>query len=258
MRHRGKETLMMVMMLVAALNALPIAAATRVRAVSPAIGDNGTSLSVIAGPPTVTCDPSGLFATVTANYTVVSTGSADSAVMVASFGGHDYALPTIASGNVTGGGGWTISGRTKTAEGTFTTTTTNGTYTLSICATQSGAGGRDSKTACSAPVTVTVNCTVTDPCASGGVFGEVPANKNLCKANGHIEVQFRGNFGDVATLVISGPGGFTLSTGVDRAGDSCNYHYNWDPAANMAAGSYTFTVNGDLTFSADLVCDSHN
>jgi len=35
------------------------------------------------------------------------------------------------------------------------------------------------------------------------VFGEVPANKNLCLANGHIEVQFSGNFGDPAVASSS-------------------------------------------------------
>jgi hypothetical protein len=218
--------------------------------------DNGTSLAVTVDTPTVTCNPEGTGAEVSASYTVLSTGSADSAVVVATIDGVDNALPTIASGNVAGGGGWTFAGRTKTAEGTFTTSLPNGTYFLTICATQSGAGGRNPKRACSTSVAVTINCTSPDPCGNVGPFGEVVANDNLCKANGHIEVHFRGSFGDTASLVIAGPGGFSLPVGVDRAGESCNYHYNWDPGANQAAGTYTFTVNGSLSWSADLICDA--
>lgn len=220
-----------------------------------AADNNGTSLAVTVDTPTVTCNAEGTGAEVSAAYTVLSTGSADSAIMVATIDGLDYALPTIASGNVAGGGGWTFAGRTKTAEGTFTTSLPNGTYFLTICATQSGANGRNSKRACSTAIAVTINCTSPDPCRNEGPFGEVPHNKNLCKANGHIEIQFRGSFGETASLVIAGPGGFSLPVGVGRNGNSCTYHYNWDPAANQAAGTYTFTVNGTLSWSADLICD---
>ena len=226
-------------------------------AASSGANDNGTSLTVTVDTPTVTCHADGNGADVTAAYTVVSTGSADSATVVATIGGEDYALPTIASGNVAGGGGWTFAGRTKTAEGTFSTSLPNGDYTYTMCVTQSGAQGRNPKQVCSAPVAVSIHCTSPDPCANVGPFGEVPANKNLCKANSHIEIQFRGSFGPIASLVISGPGGFALAVPVDRAGESCNYHYNWDPAVNQAPGPYTFTVNGSLTWSADLVCDQH-
>jgi hypothetical protein len=215
-------------------------------------GDDGTKLTVTVDTPVVTCNQAGTGATVTANYTVVSTGSADSAVMTASIGDTVYSLPTIASGS----SGWAFAGRTKTAEGTFSTDLTNGTYTLTICATQSGAGGRLPKSVCSLPLAVTVNCVSPDPCANVGPFGEVPNNRNLCSANGHVEIQFRGSFGEAASLVIAGPDGFSLPVSVDRAGDSCNYHYNWDPAAGQAAGTYTFTVNGSLSWSADLICDS--
>ncbi len=242
----------LILVVVVFLAVLPIAGATRQRASSPSLGDNGTTLLVTLDTPVVTCNDAGTGATVTTNYTVVSTGSADSAVMTATIGTTTYPLPTIASGPA----GWTISGRTKTATGTFSTFLDNGTYTLVICATQSGAGGRVEKAACSLLVNITVNCVSSDPCANAGPFGEVPANRNLCSANGHIEIQFRGNFGDTAGLVISGPGGFSLPVSVDRAGDSCNYHYNWDPGANQAAGTYIFTVNGGYSWSADLVCDT--
>lgn len=218
--------------------------------------DNGTRLAVIVDTPMVDCHSDGNGADVTAAYTVVSTGSADSADVVASIGGVNYDLPTIASGNADNGGGWTFSGRTKTAEGTFTTSLPNGEYTLTICVTQSGANGRLPKQVCSAPVAVTIYCTPdSEPCAKVGPFGEVPHNKNLCKTNtSNIEIQFRGDFGEQASLEISGPSGFFLPVLVDRAGESCNYHYNWNPPANQAPGTYTFTVNGTLTFSADLIC----
>jgi hypothetical protein len=225
--------------------------------------NNGTSLSVALDAPVVTCREDGLGADVTAAYTVLSTGSADSAVMTATVGATDYALPTIASGNVAGGGGWTFAGRTKSAEGEFGTYLANGSYTLSVCAVQSGANGRISKQACSAATTVNIDCIVpvTDPCALASVRGEVPANKNLCKANGHINVQFEGSFGTTASLVITGPegSGISLTVPVDRAGESCNYHYNWDPNGLDAAGTYTFDVNGGgLEFSASLYCDAGN
>ena len=136
----------------------------------------------------------------------------------------------------------------------------NGTHTLTVCATQAGVNGNPDKTACSTQ-TVVVNCFSTDACANAQVFGEVPANKNLCLANGHIEVQFSGNFGDPGSLEIDGPNGFRRTDAVSRAGDSCNYHFNWDPndsQGNGSTGAYTFTVNGNsqapLVFSETLEC----
>jgi hypothetical protein len=218
--------------------------------------NNGTSLTVLLDAAEVTCNEQGSGASVSVHYTVVSTGSADSAVMTATIGSTSYALPTIASGNVNGGGGWTMSGRTKTAEGTFSTALPNGTYIVSICANQSTNPGRESKISCS-EATIVVNCVSPSACANVGPFGEVPHNKNLCAGNGHgnIEIQFRGDFGEVATLVIEGPNGFSLVVPVDRAGDSCNYHYNWNPAAGQAPGTYTFSV-GSTEWTAALYCDA--
>ncbi|HEX9112887.1 MAG TPA: hypothetical protein VF888_00945 [Nitrospirota bacterium] len=227
---------------------------------TPAVYAAGTSLVVTLENPAVVCRADGLGADVTAGYAVTSSGAADAAVMEAFIGTTEYPLPTIASGNIADGGGWTFAGRTKTAEGDFGPLyLANGDYTLTVCATQGGANGQTSKHACSTPAPIAVHCTSTDPCANEGAFGDVPANKNLCKANGNIEIQFKGNFGDTATLVIDGPSGsgFNSTVTIDKAGDSCNYHYNWDPVAGQPAGSYTFTVNGSLTFSADLVCDLH-
>lgn len=225
----------------------------------------GTTLTVSFGEATVACTGTG-DADVGFEWTVTSTGSADSAVMTGQLdGGAEFALPTIASGNVTGGGGWTFAGRMKTADGSYSTTLANGTHTLTVCATQSGANGNPNKMSCQTQ-TVTVNCVSTDPCANAEVFGEVPANKNLCKANGNIQTQFSGNFGSTATLLIEGPteSGFGRTSQVDRAGDSCNYHDNWDPRdGNGGPGTYTFRVNPvpDSTdeafeFSATLVCET--
>jgi len=228
-------------------------------AASGAVQAAGTSLSVVFGEATIACKADGSGADVAFAWTVTSTGSADSAVMTGQVdGGGVFALPGIASGNVTAGGGWTFAGRMKTSDGSYSTVLANGTHSLTVCATQSGANGNNLKMACETQ-TVTVNCQSADPCANSEVFGEVIANKNLCSANGHINIQYRGNFGPQSSLYIEGPNGFTRNYAVDRAGDSCNYHYNWDPNDNNGgAGSYGFTVNGNaqspLVFSADLSC----
>jgi hypothetical protein len=224
----------------------------------------GTSLSIVFSPTTVTCNGDGT-ANVTFDWTVTSTAAADAATVTGQVdGGTIFSLPGIAAGNVTNGGGWTFAGRMKTADGSYTTTLANGTHTFTVCATQAGSNGNPDKTAC-ATTTVTVDCTSTSACANAEVFGEVPANRNLCLANGHIEIQFQGDFDDIASLKIDGPTGtgFTKTVYVDRAGNSCNYHYNWDPQdsdGNGGPGTYSFTVNGNsktLTFGADLLCTVH-
>jgi hypothetical protein len=233
-------------------------AAVLALAAFPAVaGNSGTSLTVTLDAPTVTCNAQGNGATVSIDYTVLSTGSADSAEMTVSVNGVISALPTIKSGSITDGGGWTMGGRTKTAEGTFTTELPNGTYNVFVCANQSTNPGRISKMACSATAAVVVNCTSPSACANVGPFGEVPANKNLCagNGNGNIQIQFRGDFGPVAMLLVQGPGGFAMNVPVERAGDSCNYHYNWDPADGQQPGIYTFSVGSDLTWTATLECD---
>lgn len=225
----------------------------------------GTSLSVVFDEAVIACRADGTGADVGFAWTVTSTGSADSATVTGQLdGGDTFALPGIASGNAATGGGWTFAGRMKTADGSYDTLLANGTHSLTVCATQSGAGGATAKTSCQTQE-ITVNCTSTDPCANAQVFGEVPANKNLCKANGNIQTQFSGSFGESATLLIEGPSetGFTRTTQVGRAGDSCNYHDNWDPQdGNGGPGTYTFRVNPDGTgeayeFSATLTCETN-
>lgn len=216
-----------------------------------------TPLSVTLGEPDVACNADGESATVTTHYTVIS-GNASPATMTASIGDADYQLPVIDNDPSTVGDDWIIGGNSKMAEDDFIISLENGTYSLTICADHA------SKTACSDPAMISVDCASSDPCASVGAFGEVPANKNLCKANGHIEIQFRGSFGDSAELTISNNYFFSKTVYVDKAGDSCNYHYNWDPSedgiANAEdAGTYSFEVNIDAySFSADLICDDGN
>jgi hypothetical protein len=226
----------------------------------------GTGLSITFGDATIVCKGDGTGATVTFQWTVTSSGAADAATVTGQIdGGSIFPLPGIAAGNVATGGGWTFTPRIKTADGSYSTVLPNGTHTLTVCVTQAGSNGNPDKTACSTQ-TVVVNCASSEPCANAQVFGEVPANKNLCLANGHIEVQFSGNFGDSASLEIDGPNGsgFSRTDAVSRAGDSCNYHFNWDPhdeQGNGGAGAYTFTVTGNsqtpLVFSETLDCTVH-
>jgi hypothetical protein len=248
------------------------------------------SLSVTLDTPSGVCLADGGSAAVTAKYGIVSMSN-NAAVVTATVNGVDQPPSKIAAGNVSCGGGWTLSGRNKIAVRTLDMILTNGDYTITVCATQKILFGLLSTKACSSPQQITLNCTPPPPptppptgdegtppppppppppstgdegttpstgnetsCATVGPFGEIIANKNLCKANGHIEIQFRGNFGDPATLLISG-NNFSMQVPVNRAGNSCNYHYNWDPAEGQQAGTYTFTVNNILTFSADLVCE---
>lgn len=215
----------------------------------------GTSLSLLfdaVDPATeMVCSSDGSGATVTFEWTLTSTGSADSAVLTGSIdGGATFALPGVASGNVTNGGGWTFAGRMKTADGSYTSEPlANGEHTFTVCATQSGANGTAAKTTCSTQ-TVTVNCQSSDPCAKAEkFFGELVGNTNLCQGNGNIEVQFGGNFGENATLTITDQSNSIVRMAtVPRNGGSCTYHYNWtDPQGDTdeVAGTYTFTVTGN-------------
>jgi hypothetical protein len=204
----------------------------------------GTTLSVSFGDATIVCDGSGS-AFVSFDWTVTSTGSADSAVLTASIdGGTPIALGTIASGNVTGGGGWTFAGRMKTADSSYTTTLANGVHSFQVCATQSGANGNQNKMSCTTQ-SVTVNCQSTDPCANETVHGELTGQADNICGNNPINVQFSGFFGPAPTMTISGPSGTLLSTPVLRNGSSCQYNYQWDKAGNTGAGSYVFSMNGN-------------
>ncbi len=147
-------------------------------------------------------------------------------------------------------------GRTKAAPYEVTLRLGNGEHSVELCFAQPGARGNPGMQTCTT-VTVTVSCART--CSATRAFGNIVGNPNLCRGNGppHIPVHVEGDFGSAASLTITGPGGFNLEATARRAGDSCNYHYNWDTAGNGGAGAYTFTVEGNgnrLTFSANLSC----
>jgi hypothetical protein len=232
---------------------------------SPAAFAAGTALS-IDGTATVVCrdDGSGI-ADVTFDWSVTSSGSADSAEMTGQVDDQPvFGLPTIASGNVTGGGGWTFAGRMKTADDSFTAELANGPHAFTVCATQSGANGRLSKTACTT-LNVTVECDVPEPktCAETAFFGEVVGNPNLCVGNGPtINVQAEGDFGESPTLTMKWPNDDENSPArliaVDHAGNSCNYIGHWKTKDNNGgAGAYLFTISGnDLTKTTSVVLEN--
>lgn len=217
----------------------------------------GTSLDITFGDATINCEGDGT-ASVAFEWTVTSTGAADAAVVTGSLDGTDVPLDDIAAGNAANGGGWTFAGRTKTADGFYATTLASGSHTLEVCATQAGSGGNAAKTVCKSQ-TVTIDCASADPCAQTRVFGELTGNADNVCSNGPTNVQFEGNFGEQASLVISGPSGYLFSTSVGRNGESCTYHKQWDKSGHTGAGTYIFTVTGNeqsaLEFSRAFICN---
>jgi hypothetical protein len=202
---------------------------------------------------------------VTVAYTVTSTGAADSATVSYSVSGGISAvgtLPTIASGLVTDGGGWTKGqGAIKTAGGELKLSLANGEYDIEVCAEQHGSDGNPDKQACNS-VHVQVNCALEGTCDQRSeLFGEVVGNKNLCQSESRINVQVKGLFGPTAMLEVKDQGGALVGLfSTTRAGDSCVYHWNLDPKtwAAATAGFYTFRVIGEngatYDFGANLTC----
>ncbi|MEW5848345.1 MAG: hypothetical protein AB2A00_06000 [Myxococcota bacterium] len=212
-------------------------------------GDLGTRLTATAEASPVECTSlqSGV---VGISGILETTGSADSAVIrVAVDGGSPVQMGTIQPQD------FVHNGRIKTANYALELSLANGSHVVQVCFEQSGAQGRLPKSVCATPVSVEVQCNV---CAGARPFGNIVGNNNLCKANGHIPVSVRGDFGDDATLEIQGPNGFVHQAAMNHAGQSCNYHYNWNPNdGNGGAGSYTFRVQGNgqkLVFGARLNC----
>lgn len=225
--------------------------------------DEGTALTVMVDTPTVDCLSDGTGADVNLLYSVVTTGAAGETDLTLVIDGEESEIGTIASGNVEDGGGWTFDGRTKTAEGSVTGFYENGGYTFQICATQDG-GGREPKSACSEPVTVTVECLGgggdggDEGCPVSEFFGELVSNPKMCNGRGQvkIQIQFRGDFGSFATLDIEGPEGYRLSEVVPRNGNSCTYHHNWNLGKQPSGGVYTIVVNGgELVYGLTLSCN---
>lgn len=219
--------------------------------------DNGTELTATAEVTATTCT-SETEARVSLGGTVSTTGSVDSVIITAAIGDEDRVeLATLRPQD------FEHDGRDKTAAYAVDVVLPNGTHTVELCFTQSGAQGREPKMTCAAPVTVVVDCASDDTgvCAEAEPFGNIVGNPSLCKGKGtpHVPVHVRGDFGDEATLSISGPNGFAHTAGMRHAGESCNYHYNWDTRDGFhgGAGTYTFTVTGNgrtLSFTAELYC----
>jgi hypothetical protein len=139
-------------------------------------GDNGTSLSVSIDETSYACDEDGASAAVSVDFTVTSTAAANSAELTASVdGGAELSIGSVDSDT------WTVDGRTKTAGGSATFSLSEGTHTIVICATQSGANGRLSKHACSVAAVVEVECNDKQHCNQGignGAEGCDPGNSN--------------------------------------------------------------------------------
>jgi hypothetical protein len=71
------------------------------------------------------------------------------------------------------------------------------------------------------------------------------------------QLQFRGDFGDPATVRILGPNGYDSDPfSIKENGNSCNYHINWsftashgngsDVTGNGGPGTYRVYVTGNL------------
>jgi hypothetical protein len=238
--------------------AIVVAAAATIWAAAPV-------MTLTFGIPSVVCTTTG--GSVSASYTIATTaGDAAAVTETLSMNGTDVLSHSfsIASGNVLNGGGWNFAGRTKTFDGTFTTSgLPNGDYTLEVCAAQNGANGNPGKAVCQSE-TITVSCGAVAPSCASGPFGEVVGNPQL-KQQAPVEINFRGDFGDSAVLTITGPnGGFTEPASINRDGNSCNYHANWklndpyrggDIYGNDGPGTYVITVTGNghaLTFQATI------
>ena len=221
--------------------------------------DNGTELSATSEASDPVC-LDGDTATVNVSGLLTTTGSVDSAeISVSVDGGEGTAMGTIEPQD------FEHHGRVKDAPYSLDFTLENGTHTIDVCFTQSGAQGREPKQVCAPTVTVVVDCTPDESeadCSKEGVFGDLVHNKLLCSGGGtpHVPVHLRGEFGEVVTITIEGPNDFTLVDVMNHAGESCNYHYNWDTRDGNHGnpGSYTFTFDGDngahYEFTRDLLC----
>lgn len=213
--------------------------------------DNGTELTATGAVTSQVCNGDGS-ATVTLSGVVTSTGSRDSVEVYLSIdGGTDALVYTIQPQD------FSNDGRIKTASYSITVTLPPGTHTAMLCFVQSGSQGRTPKKYClPAPLTITVAC---NTCAGTHPFGDIVGNPSLCTGQGDltIPIHVKGDFGDAPRLLITGPGGYSLTVFMRHAGESCVYHYDWKPGSSAGAGTYTFKVDGNgtsLTFTARLRC----
>jgi hypothetical protein len=218
-------------------------------------GDNGTRLAVTSAVIGPTCIGPNL-AEVTLEGRLTSNASAAWADVSVTIDGVTTSIDEVQPTE------YSKDGRIKTFDYSYDFELGTGEHTLSICFTQPS--GHTRMTACSETHTVVVDCSEQSGGGSCGdhPFGETVAqgNKNICAGNAapHINVNAKGEFGDNAQLLITGPNGYSLSTPIARSGNSCVYHYNWgNQFDNGGTGTYSFTVTGGaapLTWSADLFC----
>lgn len=212
-------------------------------------GDQGTELSATAALGGTVCSAGSGTSTLTG--TVSTTGSVDSVEISAQIDGSARTgVGEIAPQD------FSHDGRNKTAPYSVALPLSNGTHSVVLCFTQSGAQGREPKEVCAPPVEVTVACS---SCSDQAPFGDIVGNPSLCRGNGppHIPVHVKGDFGDAPALRITGPNGYAYRTTMAHAGDSCVYQENWDTRGNGGAGTYQFVVEGNgqtLRFSAALLC----
>lgn len=225
--------------------------------VAVAVDDSGTALFIENVQTAIFCqnNSAGL---ISISSTLHTTGSVDSAVVTRSINGAgETQIGVIAPQQ------FEHQGRDKFASFADTVQLPNGTYTLTYCFTQSGARGREPKQVCG-DIQVTVSCGgSTNQCSAGGsFFGDIIGNRRLCNGNGTptIPVHLKADaVGDVE-LLIQGPNDFSMSGVMSRAGQSCNYHYDWDTrnGAHGGEGSYTFTAFDDsgeiATVTTNLYC----
>jgi len=222
------------------------------------------ALTVTFGTPLVSCALDG--GVVSAGYTISAT-AASAAVVTETLkdsGGNTVTTKsfTLPAGSVTDGGGWTIAGRSKVYDGTFTTSgLPDGEYSLEVCATQPGSQGNPAKNACITEALV-VDCVRAFPTAcTAAPFGEVVGNNHI-RVNAAAQINFKGNFGTEATVTVQGPN-FVETATITQNGNSCNYHANWkftngegaDLYGNGGPGTYTVFVSGNgktLTFNVTL------
>ena len=175
-------------LVVAAVAIAAIVAAPAVRAASTGTNDTGTKLSV-----TIEAEDGDTCGEVDVHYSVLSTAAADAATVEASVDGvvDPTLATTIASGNVADGGGWTFTGRTKTAEGEFAVSLSEGSHTIEVCATQKGSGGRTPKTVCQDAEVAVDGCLPIDVCdglggcisACQGACGQDPDCRSCCECS---------------------------------------------------------------------------
>lgn len=229
-------------------------------AASASAADNGTALTATGAVASIACINDGE-AIVTINAQLTTSGSVDSAEVTLSVdGGSEISVGTISPRD------FVHDGRTKTAAFTDSVTLGNGTHTLQYCFTQSGSQGREPKQVCLTLTDIVVDCAPDeDRCGTPEVFfGNTPNNPVLlvCAGAGSpsIPVHVKSTSEEIR-LDIAGPGDFTLSTTMDRSGESCVHQFRWATRGNNGgAGSYTFTATDAATgavlatLTRDIAC----